>query len=205
VPLLRIRLFSLLVLPPTTAMHPSARIATRQAGPSAAWKATFHHDLRSLALENWPEDGLHGFNTAESAWLAGTLRFLKHGPGRPTSTRRRVVPAAAAAAAAVPPPPAEPPRRDSSKAHRRQGASPKIRDTDPVRSASRFLNYILIIYTFYAIHTFYKTHYDNSLSFIRKDGFSFIPGIRDADILLDETPLNVEAVAHAENRLRYTV
>ena len=38
---------------------------------------------------------------------------------------------------------------------------------------------------------------------------SFIPGIRDADILLEhytETPeLNVEAVTHAENRLRYTV
>ena len=38
---------------------------------------------------------------------------------------------------------------------------------------------------------------------------SFIPGIRDADILLEhytETPeLNVEAVTHAENRLRFTV
>ncbi len=38
---------------------------------------------------------------------------------------------------------------------------------------------------------------------------SFIPGIRDADILLEhhtETPeLNVEAVTHAANRLRYTV
>jgi hypothetical protein len=38
---------------------------------------------------------------------------------------------------------------------------------------------------------------------------SFIPGIRDADILLEnhtETPqLNVEAITHAENRLRYTV
>ncbi len=38
---------------------------------------------------------------------------------------------------------------------------------------------------------------------------SFIPGIRDADILLEhctETPeLNVEAVTHAENRLRLTV
>ena len=38
---------------------------------------------------------------------------------------------------------------------------------------------------------------------------SFIPGIRDADILLEhytETPeLNVEAVKHAENRLRLTI
>ena len=38
---------------------------------------------------------------------------------------------------------------------------------------------------------------------------SFIPGICDADILLEhhtETPeLNAEAVMHAENRLRYTV
>jgi hypothetical protein len=38
---------------------------------------------------------------------------------------------------------------------------------------------------------------------------SFITGIRDADILLEhytETPeLNVEAVTHAENRLRLTV
>ena len=38
---------------------------------------------------------------------------------------------------------------------------------------------------------------------------SFIPGICDADILLEhhtETPeLNEEAVMHAENRLRYTV
>ncbi len=38
---------------------------------------------------------------------------------------------------------------------------------------------------------------------------SFIPGIRDADILLEhytETPeLNVEAVTHAENCLRFTV
>ena len=38
---------------------------------------------------------------------------------------------------------------------------------------------------------------------------SFIPGIRDADILLEhhtETPeVNVEAVTHAENRLRLTV
>jgi hypothetical protein len=38
---------------------------------------------------------------------------------------------------------------------------------------------------------------------------SFIPCIRDADILLEhhtETPkLNVEAITHAENRLRYTV
>jgi hypothetical protein len=38
---------------------------------------------------------------------------------------------------------------------------------------------------------------------------SFIPGIHDADILLEhytETPeLNVEAVTHAENRLRLTV
>ncbi len=70
----------------------------------------------------------------------------------------------AAAAAAAPTPPAEPPRRDSSKAQRSQGASPQIRDPDPVRSASRSVNYILIIYTFYAIHTFYNTHYDNSLS-----------------------------------------
>jgi hypothetical protein len=133
-------------------------------GLTAAWKATFHHDLCSRDLEKWPEDGPHGFNPAESAWLAGTLRFLKHGPGRPTSARRRVVPAAAAAAVAAPPPPAEQPRRDSSKAQRRQGASPKIRDPDPVRSASRFVNYILIFYTFYAIHTFYNTHYDISLS-----------------------------------------
>ncbi len=66
------------------------------------------------------------------------------------------------------------------------------------------MNYILIIYTFYAIHTLYNTHYDNSLSSIRKNGFSFIPGIRDADILL-EHHTNVEAVAHAEKRLRYTV
>ncbi len=39
--------------------------------------------------------------------------------------------------------------------------------------------------------------------------FNFIPGIRNADILLEhhtETPqLNVEAVAHAESRLRYSV
>ena len=38
---------------------------------------------------------------------------------------------------------------------------------------------------------------------------SFIPGIRDADILLEhhtETPkLNVEAVTHAESRLRLTI
>ena len=38
---------------------------------------------------------------------------------------------------------------------------------------------------------------------------SFIPGICDADILLEhhtETPkFNEEAVMHAENRLRYTV
>ncbi len=38
---------------------------------------------------------------------------------------------------------------------------------------------------------------------------SFIPGIRDADILLEhytETPeLNVEAITNAENRLRFTV
>ncbi len=38
---------------------------------------------------------------------------------------------------------------------------------------------------------------------------SFIPGIRDADILLEhhtETPeSNVEAITHAENRLTYTV
>ncbi len=84
-----------------------------------------------------------------------------------------------------------------------------IRNPDPVRSASRFVNYILIIYTIYAIHTFYNTHYDNFLSFIRKNGFSFISGIRDADILLEhhtEIPkLNVEAVAHAQNCLRYTV
>jgi hypothetical protein len=101
---------------------------------TAAWKATLHHDLCSRALQNWPEDGPHGFNAADqSAWLSGTLHFLKHGPGRPTSSRRRVVPAAAAAAAAAPPPPAEPPRRDSSKAQRRQGASSKIRDPDPVR------------------------------------------------------------------------
>jgi hypothetical protein len=133
-------------------------------GLTAAWKATFHQDLSSRALEKWPEDGPHGFNAAESAWLAATLRFLKHGRGRPTSTRRRVVPAAAAAAAATPPPPAEPPRRDSSKAQHRQGASPKTCDPDPVRSASRFANCILIIYTFYAIYTIYNNHYDNSLS-----------------------------------------
>ncbi len=134
---------------------------------------------------------------------------MKHGPGRPKSTRRRVVPAAAAAAAAAPPQSAEPPRRDSSEAQRRQGASPKIRDPDPVRSASRFVNYVLITYIFYAVQTFHNTHYDNSPSFIRKNGFSCIPGIRDADILLEhhtETPkLNVEAVAHAENCLRHTV
>ncbi len=79
-------------------------------GLTAAWNATLHHhDLCSCALENRPEDGPHGFNAAESAWLAGTLRFLKHGPCMPTSTRRRIVPAAAAAAAAAPLPPAEPP------------------------------------------------------------------------------------------------
>lgn len=107
-------------------------------GLSAAWKATFHQDLSSRALEKWPEDGPHGFNAAESAWLAETLRYLKRGPGRPTSARRRVVPPAAGKAAANPPPP---PRRDSSKAQRRQGASPKPRDPDPVRSSSRFLIY----------------------------------------------------------------
>jgi hypothetical protein len=105
---------------------------------SAAWKATFHQDLSSRALEKWPQDGPHGFNDAESEWLTGTLRYLKRGPGRPASTRQRVVPAAAGKAAAIPPPP---PRRDSSKAQRRQDASPKPRDTDPVRSASRFLFY----------------------------------------------------------------
>jgi hypothetical protein len=105
---------------------------------SAAWKATFHQDLSSRALEKWPQDGPHGFNDAESAWLAETLRYLKRGPGRPASTRQRVVPAAAGKAAAIPP---QPPRSDSSKAQRRQDASPKPRDTDPVRSASRFLIY----------------------------------------------------------------
>jgi hypothetical protein len=84
-------------------------------GLTAAWKATFHQDLSSRALKKWPEDGPHGFNAAESAWLAETLRYLKHGQGRPTSTRRRVVSAVAGAAAANPPPP---PRRDSSKAQR---------------------------------------------------------------------------------------
>ena len=48
-------------------------------------------------------------------------------------------------------------------------------------------------------------HYDN----IYPVFISFIPGIRDADILLEhytETPdVNVEAVTHAENRLRLTV
>ncbi len=91
-------------------------------GLNAAWKATFHHDLCSSALVNWPEDGPHGFNAAESAWLAGTLCYLKHWQGRPTSTRQRVVPAAAAAAAAAPPPHAETPRRVSSKAQRRHAA-----------------------------------------------------------------------------------
>jgi hypothetical protein len=37
---------------------------------SAAWKATFHQDLSSRALEKWPEDGPHGFNATKSAWLA---------------------------------------------------------------------------------------------------------------------------------------
>jgi hypothetical protein len=103
---------------------------------SAAWKATFHQDLSSRALEKWPQDGPHGFNNAESEWLTGTLRYLKRGPGRPASARQRVVPAAAGKAAAIPPPP---PRRDSSKGQRREGASPKPRDPDPVRSTSRFL------------------------------------------------------------------
>jgi hypothetical protein len=76
-------------------------------GLTAAWKATFHQDLSSRALEKWPEDRPHGFNAAESAGLAESesLRYLKHGPGRPTSTRRRVVPAAAGKDAANPPPP----------------------------------------------------------------------------------------------------
>ena len=84
-------------------------------GLTAAWKATFLQDLSARALEKWPEDGPHGFNAAESAWLAESLRYLKHGQGRPKSSRRRVVPAAAGKAAAIPPPP---PRRDSSKAPR---------------------------------------------------------------------------------------
>jgi hypothetical protein len=103
---------------------------------SAAWQATFHQDLSSRALEKWPQDGPHGFNNAESEWLTGTLRYLKRGPGRPASARVRVVPAAAGKAAAIPPPP---PRRDSSKGQRRESASPKPRDPDPVRSTSRFL------------------------------------------------------------------
>ena len=103
---------------------------------SAAWKATFHQDLSSRALEKGPQDGPHGFNDAESRWLTGTLRYLKRGPGRPASARVRVVPAAAGKAAAIPPPP---PRRDSSKGQRRESASPKPRDPDPVRSTSRFL------------------------------------------------------------------
>ena len=123
-------------------------------GLSAAWKATFHQDLSSHALEKWPEDGPHGFNANESAWLTGSLRYLKHGPGRPTSTRRRIDPAAAGKAAANPAPA---PRRDSSKAPRHQGASPKPRNTDPVRSASRYLIYKYIFYLLHDIHTCYDT------------------------------------------------
>ena len=104
---------------------------------TAAWKATFHHDLSSRDLDRWPEDGPHAFTKAESAWLSGTLRFLKLGAGRPASTRRRSVPPVDPV---LPPPPAKPAPRDSSKAQRCQGASTKTRDADPVRSASRFLH-----------------------------------------------------------------
>ncbi len=113
----------------------------------------------------WPEDGPHAFTKAESAWLSGTLSLLKHGAGRLASTRRLSAPPADPL---PPPPPAKPTPRDSSKAQRRQGASPKTRDADPVRSASRFLNYTLIIYPLYDIHTFYDTHYDDSLSCIHQ-------------------------------------
>ncbi len=175
---------------------------TRTRDGLSAAKVTFHQDLSSRALEKWPEDGPHGFNTAESAWLAESLRYLKHGPGRLTSTRRRVVPAAAEKAAANPPPP---PRRDSSKAQRHQGASPKPRNTDPVRSASRFQSinrYFICFMTFIPVMT-------PIMTILYHVFICFIPGICDADILLEhhtERPeLSEEAVTHAENRLRYTV
>jgi hypothetical protein len=44
-------------------------------GLTVAWKATSHHDLCSRALGNWPEDGQHGFNAAQSAWLAGNAKI----------------------------------------------------------------------------------------------------------------------------------
>ena len=89
-------------------------------GLNAVWKATFHHDLCGRDLEKWPEDGPHGFTKNESSLLTGTLSYLKHGPGRPSSSRRRVVPPAAPL---PPPPPAKPAPSDSdsSKAQRRQG------------------------------------------------------------------------------------
>jgi hypothetical protein len=111
-----------------------AKHASAWDGLTAAWKATFHHDLTARDVEKWPEDGPHGFNKNESAWLAGTLRFLKRGPGRAPSSRRRVVPPAPA-----PPPPLAsiPPGRNSVKAQRRSVATPKPRDPDPVRASSR--------------------------------------------------------------------
>ena len=33
---------------------------------TAAWKATFHHDLTASSLEKWPEDGPHGFSKAST-------------------------------------------------------------------------------------------------------------------------------------------
>ena len=116
--------------------------------------ATRHMGRGGLRQDPVP-DRSHAFAKAESAWLSGTLRLLKNRQGRPASTRRRGPPPADAL---PPPPPAKPAPRDSLKAHRRQHASPKTPDTDPVRSASRYLNYILTIYPVYDIHTLYDIH-----------------------------------------------
>ena len=115
-------------------------------GLTAAWRATFHHDLTARDLEKWPEDGPHGFNKSESAWLAGTLRFLKRGPGRAPSSRRRVEPPAPA-----PPPPQAsiPAGSNSGKAQRRSVSTPKPRDPDPVRASSRLAYKIFIFYIIY--------------------------------------------------------
>ena len=104
---------------------------------TAAWKATFHHDLTASSLEKWPEDGPHGFSKAESSWLTATLRFLKQGQGRPPSARRRAS-APAPATSPSPPPAAKATSRISAKADRIGGASKKRRNTDPVQSSRRF-------------------------------------------------------------------
>ncbi len=100
---------------------------------NASWKATFHFELTAVALEKWPTDGPHGFSEAQSAWLKGTLHYLK---GQGKATRRRT-----SAAPRQSPPTAKPDSRISTRGCRGGGASTTACNPDPVQSTCRSVIY----------------------------------------------------------------